>query len=116
MHHPMVPANRGFSPSYDRLLFAIDRFLAGKITPMQLQSWCYAHFDQPESTGNEREMHMWQQTLTNLSVFHRCDFHRSVLEESLAMVRASIETTGSPCATPLTTSDCWYEIQRSERR
>ncbi len=49
----MLSDARRFSPAYDRLRFAIDRFLAGKLTPMQLQSWCYAHFEQPQPHMNE---------------------------------------------------------------
>ena len=63
---------RKFSPSYDRLQFAIDRFLAGKISPTQLQSWCYAHFDQAPTSGDACEVQLWTLTLEHLAVFHRC--------------------------------------------
>jgi hypothetical protein len=107
---------RRFTPAYDRLRFAIDRFLAGKLTPMQLQSWCYAHFEQPQPHVSEHEQQLWQLTMLNLAVFHRCDFHRSALEQSLALLLAAVNANGIPCATPLTTSECWHEMTRRERR
>lgn len=114
----MLSNARRFTPAYDRLRFAIDRFLAGKLTPMQLQSWCYAHFEQPQSDVNEHEheQQFWHLTMLNLAVFHRCDFHRSALEQSLALVLAAVNANGIPCATPLTTSECRHEMRCKERR
>jgi hypothetical protein len=112
----MLCATRVYSPSHHRLRFAIDRFLAGKITPMQLQSWCFAHFEPGDASADGREGQFWDSTMLNLSVFHHCDFHRSALEQSLAVLLASIDSTGVPTATPLTTSECCYEMRRSDRR
>ena len=113
MYLSPLPSAHVFSPSAHRLRFAIDRFLAGKLTPMQLQSWCFAHFEQPQPDEHERQF--WRLTLLNLAVFHRCDFHRTTLERSLTMLVAAIDATGIPCATPLTTSECWHEMTRRER-
>ena len=116
MDHFMLPTTRAYSRSQSRLRFAIDRFLAGKITPMQLQSRCFAHFEQLWQPVDEFEQQFWHLTMLNLEVFLHCDFHRSALEQSLTLLVASIDATGIPCATPLTTSECWYEMERRRRR
>jgi hypothetical protein len=100
----------------DRLRVAIDRFLSGKLTPAQLQSWCYAHADPSQSFANEADAQLWRSTLTNLAIFHACDFHRSILEQSLVLLIGSMDTSGTLCATPLTTSECFYEMKQRERR
>jgi hypothetical protein len=115
MDHFMLPTTRAYSRSQSRLRFAIDRFLAGKFTPMQLQSWCFAQFEQLQPV-DEVEREFWHLTMLNLQVFHHCDFHRSALEQSLTVLVASIDATGIPCATPLTTGECWQEMVRRERR
>lgn len=114
MHDFILPQTRRYSLSAHRLRFAIDRFLAGKLTPMQLQSWCFAHFEEPQPDELERQF--WQLTMLNLAVYHRCDFHRTALEQSLTVLIASVDATGIPCATPLTSSECWHEMTRIERR
>ncbi len=116
MHQFMLPTTRAYSPAAHRLRFAIDRFLAGKLTPMQLQSWCFAHFDQLPPLTRESERQFWQLTMRNLAVFHRCDFHRTALEQSLTVLVTAMDTTGSPCATPLTTSECWHDMARRKRQ
>lgn len=110
-----IPATSlSHDPADPRLRFAIDRFLAGKISPIQLQSWCFGHMDIERVEGTNQQF--WQLTMLNLEVFHRCDFHRSALEQSLTMLMRSMDATGSPCATPLTTSECWHNMMRNERR
>lgn len=116
MNNFMLPATRAYSPSHNRLRFAIDRFLAGKITPMQLQSWCFAHFEQVDASADGLEQQFWNFTMLNLNIFHHCDFHRSALEQSLTILVASIDSTGNSCATPLTTSECCFEMLRRDRR
>jgi hypothetical protein len=117
---PMQTTKRSGSPfpsrTSERLRVAIDRFLAGKLTPTQLQSWCYAHVDPSASFVDEAELQFWQLTLTNLAIFHHCDFHRSILEQSLVLLMESMDTSGRPCATPLTSSECFYEMKQRERR
>ena len=81
---------------------------------MHLQSWCFAHVDQSADTEWDRQF--WQLTMLNLAVFHHCDFHRSALEQSLTVLVASMDASGTPCATPLTTSECCYELQRRHLR
>jgi hypothetical protein len=116
MQNPTFPSRRFTSPTYDRLCSAIDRFQAGKLTPAQLQGWCYAHFDPPQLSSNETELQLWQLTLTNLAIFHHCDFHRSILEQSLAILMHAMDTSGTPCATPLTISECFFEMKQRARR
>jgi hypothetical protein len=116
MNHFMLPTTRAYSPSQNRLRFAIDRFLDGKMSAMQLQSWCYAHFEQLDSSVDELEQQFWTTTMLNLGVFHRCDLHRSALEQSLEVLVASIDATGIACATPLTRSACCHEMLRRDRR
>lgn len=112
----MLSGSQRFSPGYDRLRFAIDRFLAGKIRSMHLQSWCFAHFDELGWSVDEREEQFWKLTILNLEVFHCCDLQRSALEQSLAVLLASMDATGIPSVTPLTQSECFYEMQRRGRR
>ncbi len=110
----MLPTTGAYSRSAHRLRFAIDRFLAGKLTPMQLQSWCVAHYHEPLADAHEQQF--WQLTMLNLAVFHHCDFHRTALEQSLTVLVTAVDATGVACATPLTTSECCHEMTLREGR
>lgn len=98
----------------DEIERALSSFFDGELSSTQLQSLLSDSLA-PVGTASPSDpaVQLWHGALTNLVFYHFCDFDRSLLEESLRKLVATVRSTGHGTLTPITTSRCFIDALKT---